>query len=114
MSNVIIGIIGVVLFIGLSVASASWIGPQVMASRIEAAAVGYLNQSGQIARAVETFTSEKGRLPVEAGRNPIEILVSERYMKHAPEGGASGWELHSSDLTLITPVEGTVDHANKV
>jgi hypothetical protein len=114
MSHVIIGIIGVILFIGLAVAGAVYLGPKFVDSRIDAEAIGYLNQSSQISKAVEDYSSDRGRLPIEAGREPVEILVAEKYMKYAPEGGAAGWTLNSSTKSLITPVSGSGDRANKV
>lgn len=114
MSNVIIGIIGVILFIGMAVAGAVFLGPKLGDSRIDAEAVGYLNQTGQISKAVEEYSSDRGRLPIEAGREPIDILVSEKYMKYAPAGGADGWMLNSETKALITPVDGGGVRANKV
>lgn len=114
MSNVIIGVIGVILFIGLAVASATWLGPKLMNSRIEAEAVGYLNQTSQISQAIESYASDRGELPVKAGHEPIDILVAEKYMKYKPQGGASGWVLDGDAQSLITPVAGEVEQATKV
>lgn len=114
MSNVIIGIIGVILFIGMAVAGAVYLGPQFRDSRIDAEAIGYLNQSSQISKAVESYSSDRGRLPIEAGREPVEILVAEKYMKYAPEGGSAGWTLNSATKSLITPVSGSGERANKI
>src|SRR3546814_6277673 len=83
MSNVIIGIIGVILFIGMAVAGAVYLGPKFLDSRIDAEAIGYLNQSSQISKAVEDYSSDRGRLPIEAGREPVEILV--RSEEHTSE-----------------------------
>src|SRR3546814_13704845 len=73
-----------------------------------------LNQSSQISKAVEDYSSDRGRLPIEAGREPVEILVAEKYMKYAPEGGAAGWTLNSATKSLITPVSGSGDRASRV
>ena len=114
MSNVLIGIIGVILFIGLALSSAVWLGPKFMNTKIEAEAVDYLNQSSQIARAVESYASDKGRLPIIDGKEPIEVLVEEKYMKYAPAGGASGWELNGSTQSILTRVAGAEDRATRV
>ena len=114
MSNVIIGIIGVILFIGLAIAGAVYLGPKFADSRIDAEAAGYLNQSSQISKAVEDYSSDRGRLPIEPGREPIEILVAEKYMKYAPEGGTEGWRLNNDAKALITPADGGGDRANRV
>lgn len=114
MSNVIIGVIGVILFIGLAVAGTSWLGPMFMESRIEAEAVGYLNQTSQISHAIESYASDRGKLPVQSGREPIDILVAERYMKNKPEGGSSDWVYDGETQSLITPVAGAVDQATKI
>src|SRR3546814_1232853 len=42
------------------------------------------------------------------------ILVAEKYMKYAPEGGAAGWTLNSATKSLITPVSGSGDRASRV
>src|SRR3546814_16230449 len=114
MSNVIIGIIGVILFIGMAVAGAVYLGPKFLDSRIDAEAIGYLNQSSQISKAVEDYSSDRGRLPIEAGREPVEILVAEKYMKYAPEGGAAGWTLNSATKSLITQVSGSRSEERRV
>lgn len=115
MSNVLIGIIGVILFVGLAVAGASYYGPALMGSRIEAQASEYLSQSSQIARAIESYSSDNGRLPVDGtGTQPVSILVTSGYMKSAPPGGRSPWIWSAAAKALLTPAGDTNDEGTRV
>lgn len=114
MSNIIIGIIGVILFTGLAVAGTVWLGPKFTQSTVDAEAINYLNQKSQISRAIEHYASDRGRLPVESGRQPVEILVENGYLRSAPLGGESGWVLNSDVSSIITPVAGDSARANNV
>lgn len=114
MSNVILGIIGVVFFIGLAIAGASFFGPNLTGSRVDAQAADYLNQSSQISRAIEHYASDNGKLPINGSQQPVDILVSSKYMKAAPPGGGAPWTMNTSANALLTPVVGTVAEATKV
>lgn len=104
MSNVIIGIIGVIMFVGLAVAGATYYGPALMGSKIDAQASEYLSQSSQIARAIEAYSSDNGRLPVDgSGTQPVSILVTSGYMKTPPPGGRSPWVWSAPSKALLTP-----------
>ncbi|AXK44115.1 hypothetical protein [Erythrobacter aureus] len=114
MSNVLLGIMGTILFIGLALAGVVFIGPEFMDTKIDAEASGYLNQRSQIAYAIESYASENGKLPLEAGKEPIDLLVEKKFLTRAPAGGSSQWSLNSADNSLITPVAGPKAHATKI
>lgn len=59
MSNVLIGIVGVVLFIGLSLAGASFFGPVMTDSMTEARASGVVQIMSTTAKAVSTRNREQ-------------------------------------------------------
>jgi hypothetical protein len=107
MSNVLLGIIGVVLFIGLAVASASYFGGSLIGVKVDAQATDYINQSSQIAKAIEQYTSDNGRLPVNGTQEPVDILVASRYMKSKPPGGRSPWVMSAAAKALLTPAAGS-------
>lgn len=111
MSNVLVGIAAIILFIAGSLAMATFFGPKFMASRIDAQAVSYLSESSQISHAVESYASDNGGLPVEPGKEPVEILVAENYLSDAPTGGASGWFLAEEDAAILATVEGSRERA---
>ena len=114
MTNILIALIAAALFIGLALAGVVYIGPRVIDSRVEAEATNYLYQSSQISKAIQDYASDHGRLPLDGSRDPIDILVAEKYMKYAPEGGATKWKLDAGAGALITPVPEDGDRAQKV
>jgi hypothetical protein len=113
-SNVLLGIIGVIFFIGLALAGASYFGSAITGSKVEASATDYLNQSSQIARAIDQYVSDNGTLPIDGTNEPVAILVSKRYMTKAPPGGRSPWVMSASAKALLTPAAGTVEEGLKV
>lgn len=103
MSSVILGIVGVIFFLGLAIAGASYFGSSLTATKVDAQATEYLNQSSQIARAIEQYSSENGKLPINGSVEPIDILVASKYMKVAPPGGRSPWVMNVAAKALLTP-----------
>ncbi len=114
MSNVLLGIMGSILFIGLALAGAVFIGPKVAETKIEAEAGRYLNQRSQIAHAVQNYASENGKMPVEPGKDPIELLVERKFLTRAPAEDGSGWSLNTADNFLVKPVDAPRDQATKI
>lgn len=114
MSNVLLGIIGVIFFIGLAIAGASYFGDSLTGTRVEAQASNYLNQSSQISRAIEQYASDNGRLPIDGGRNPLDILIESKYMRSAPPGGSTGWAYSPDAKAMLASVSGTTDQGLKV
>ena len=82
MSNVLIGIIGVILFIGLALAGALFLGPRFQESRNNADAATMSQGAAQVAHAVTMYRTNEGR-DVPAGPKPT-ALVSSGYLKSLP------------------------------
>lgn len=114
MSNVLIGIIGVIFFIGLAIAGYSYFGEAVLGSKVDAQATEYLNQQSQLARAIEHYSSDNGKIPVDGASDPVDILVSSKYLKSAPPGGRSPWTLNSDAKALLARPEGSVSEGLEV
>jgi hypothetical protein len=88
MSNVLIGIIGVILFIGLALAGALFLGPRFQESTNVAKASAFVSQGKQIADAMNMYRLQEGQnVPINM---PIDNLVG-TYLKSVP----AGWHLYS-------------------
>lgn len=126
MSNVLIGIIGVILFIGLALAGALYLGGAFSGSKTDSEAARFISEGAQISNAYDLFFLQEGRYPDAMGNGTqspsdakIEQLVSAGYLKDIPVGGLSTpgfenkWyidEERSAALTFI----GTDDGARNV
>ena len=92
MSNVLIGIIGVILFIGLALAGALFLGPRFQEATNTSKAAAYVSQGKQIADAMQMYRVQEGTdVPINY---PITSLVGS-YLKAAP----AGWDLYSLGQT---------------
>jgi hypothetical protein len=78
MSNVLIGIIGVILFIGLALAGALFLGPRFQQATANSKAAATVQAISQVARALELYEVQEGRQYV-AGTT--STLISAGYMK---------------------------------
>jgi len=97
MSNVLIGIIGVILFIGLALAGALFLGPRFQEATNTSKASAYVSQGKQIADAMQMYRVQEGTVvPINT---PIDSLVG-TYLKSVP----TGWFLYS----LGPPVDSAV------
>jgi hypothetical protein len=81
MSNVLIGIIGVILFIGLALAGALFLGPRFQAATNDSKASAISQGTAQIARAAELYRLNEGT-PFPAGQ--ADALISKQYLKSRP------------------------------
>src|SRR3546814_10250090 len=63
MSNVLIGIIGVILFIGLALAGALFLGERFLGTKTDSEAARFIAEGAQIANAYELFGIQEGRYP---------------------------------------------------
>ena len=82
MSNVLIGIIGVILFIGLALAGALFLGPRFTDAKSTSTAAAAIQAVSQISSAiVYSNTDLANRAP--AGLDPA-TLVAGKYMKSIP------------------------------
>jgi len=73
MSNVLIGIIGVILFIGLALAGALFLGPRFQDATVDSKAAALVQQVSQVAHARAMYRVQQGQEPTdfsEAGLIP--------------------------------------------
>jgi hypothetical protein len=99
LSNVLIGIIGVILFIGLALAGALILGDDFKSSRSASVAAAMISQTDQIAKARQMYTLKLGQ--PYAG-NAAGLVP--RFLKTVPTN-PSGAGLH---LFIFTSADGTV------
>jgi hypothetical protein len=101
MSNVLIGIIGVILFIGLALAGALFLGERFTNSRNQSEAARFVSEGSQISKAYEMFRINEGAYPTGvdpsgADYDPVPDqarlveLKSKGYLKSIPKGVISG------------------------
>jgi hypothetical protein len=85
MSNVIIGIIGVILFIGLAIAGTSILGSDFMTASASAQAATVTSHLNQIAQGVQTLQARRGvTLPANTGAGIGAALVSYKALDEVP------------------------------
>ena len=85
MSNVLIGIIGVILFIGLALAGATILGADFMTAGASAQAAIVSSHMNQIAQGVQTLQARRGiTLPASTAGNIGSTLVSYRALEEIP------------------------------
>ena len=105
MSNVLIGIIGVILFIGLALAGALILGDDFRSSKSSTIAAAMISQVDQIAKAQQMYTLKLGQ-PYSG--NAAGLIP--RFLKTVP-ANPSGAGLHNF---IFTSVDGAVfDGANQ-
>ncbi|RYF45923.1 MAG: hypothetical protein EOO38_15115, partial [Cytophagaceae bacterium] len=103
MSNVLIGIIGVILFIGLALAGALFLGERFSNSRTQSEAARYMSEGSQISKAYEMFRLNEGVYPdgepsstdaayagADADRRRLIQLKKTGYLKSIPLGLSTG------------------------
>ncbi len=81
MSNVLIGIIGVILFIGLALAGAMFLGPRFQQTTSDSKASAMVQQASQVARANQLYRVDNGTYSPAGASTP---LVSAGYLKVLP------------------------------
>jgi len=92
MSNVLIGIIGVILFIGLALAGALFLGPRFQESTNNSKAAAQVQAMQQIVNAIDMYrVQEQGSVPdsVAVGGAGSTQLTDNGYLKSVPKD-ASG------------------------
>ena len=83
MSNVLIGIIGVILFIGLALAGALFLGPRFQESTNNSKASAAVQAVSQVANAANMRATQEGITFL--GSEPIDVaLVNTQYLKSIP------------------------------
>jgi hypothetical protein len=114
MSNVLIGIIGVILFIGLALAGALFLGPRFQEARISARAAAEMQAVSQMANAVALFRVQEGE---EYDRSKMSRLYPS-YLKATPANAdrSNGADYNDdNDFTFLNlGLEGGVELNMKV
>lgn len=82
MSNVLIGIIGVILFIGLALAGALFLGPRFQEATSSSRASAIVQSMAQVASAANMYRAQEGT-PAINGTLDTE-LVAKGYLKSRP------------------------------
>jgi hypothetical protein len=103
MSNVLIGIIGVILFIGLALAGALFLGDRFSNTKTQSEAARYMSEGSQISKAYEMFRLNEGTYPdgepsstdadytgADADRRKLIQLKRGGYLKSIPVGLTTG------------------------
>jgi hypothetical protein len=83
MSNVLIGIIGVILFIGLALAGALFLGPRFQEATIDSRASSISMMLSQSVDAMHMYTVQEGDTVVVGG---FQSLIDKGYLKDRPVG----------------------------
>ncbi len=102
MTSVLIGIVGVLFFVGLVMAGALFLGPRFQQARESSKAMSLTVMASQIVLAMEVRRNEEG-IPLPA-RTPMSLLAEDAYLKALPLNpylGEGGWPfraLYSHDL----------------
>lgn len=86
MSNVLIGIIGVILFIGLALAGALILGDDFRSSRSSSMAAAVVSQMQQVTAAVNMYQLKTGQIMVSASYPTNIATLTPRFLKSVPKG----------------------------
>jgi type II secretory pathway pseudopilin PulG len=84
MSNVLIGIIGVILFIGLALAGALFLGPRFQESTNNSRASAAVQAVAQVSNAANMYKVQEGKDVAGTGVAPATQLQSDSYLKSVP------------------------------
>ena len=85
MSNVLIGIIGVILFIGLALAGALFLGPRFQESTNNSKASAAVQAVAQVANAANMYRVQEGTTPLTGD---LDLLKTSGYLKSSPSNPA--------------------------
>jgi len=99
MSNVLIGIIGVILFIGLALAGALFLGPRFQESTNNSKASAQVAAMHQIANAANMYQVNEGKQTLD-----INVLKSGGYLKSVPS------DMSGANAYFIMVADGSVRH----
>jgi hypothetical protein len=111
-SNVLIGIIGVVLLIGLALAGALFLGDRFSQADNEAEATRFMQEGSQISQAFELHGLNEGGYPSGNAAAKLQALVDKGYLKSVPVGGESAWAIDDSKGAALTYIGDTSASAN--
>lgn len=104
MSNVLIGIIGVILFIGLALAGALFLGPQFQESTNNSRAAAAVQAVSQVSSAANMFEVQEGRIAADAA-----ALQAGGYLKSVPANPTGGDAPEIAGTLVEMPLGGNSD-----
>jgi hypothetical protein len=104
MSNVLIGIIGVILFIGLALAGALFLGPRFQEATQNSKAAAAVQSVSQVANAVELYEVQEGRRFAAGSSQP---LIDAGYLKTSVANPLN--PVWAVDTRTLAGVSGTGD-----
>ena len=100
MSNVLIGIIGVILFIGLALAGALFLGPRFQESANNSKAAAIVQHMQQLTSAMNMYEVNEGKPLVAVDyNNGVSTMVSSGYVKSILRNPISTERYHAVDAT---------------
>lgn len=112
MSNVLIGIIGVILFIGLALAGALFLGPRFQEATLNSKASAMATAIHQVASAANLYEVQEGKGLTSANAGAVtNTLVSSGYLKSPPVNPVIGWTFDGNNDTGTYTGRVTVVHA---
>ena len=106
MSQMLIGILGIVLIVGGALIAASYLGPMFVASKNEVRVADYVSQTTQLRRAANEFMQNGGRIPLNGSVDPITTLQNSRALKAVPEGARTAWVYNPASKALLMRADG--------
>jgi len=105
MSNVLIGIIGVILFIGLALAGALFLGPRFQESTNNSRASAAVQAVSQVSNAANMYNVQEGKVAATAA-----ILKTGDYLKSIPsnptDSASASPEINAAGTFVTMPLGG--------
>ena len=99
MSNVLIGVLAVILLIGLGIAGALYFGSKFSGLSNDAKAAKVVAEGSQIQSAYEMRRVTTGKtLTLGNGAQELETLKTEGYLKAIPDGIQESWVIGQSGV----------------
>jgi len=99
MSNVLIGIIGVILFIGLALAGALFLGPRFQEASNNAKAAAVVQSMDQFTKAVNMYQTMEGTPMPAVGAASVFTLANKGYLKSVIVSPFNGAVFSINDAT---------------
>ena len=99
MSNVLIGIIGVILFIGLALAGALFLGPRFQEASNNAKAAAVVQSMDQFTKAVNMYQTLEGAPMAAVGAGSVFTLANKGYLKSVIVSPFNGAVFSINDAT---------------
>lgn len=114
MSQMMVGIIGILLIVACGLMATSYFGPMFQKSRDEARVADYVGQTTQLRRAANEFIQNGGNLPLNGSVDPITTLANSKNLRSVPEGARTGWVYNPTSKALLMRADGAGGDANAI